>query len=58
VAFEYDHIFLNRHDVGFAFTGGILAGTPVAGTYRSGGDVDLATVRINYKWGGPLLVKY
>jgi outer membrane immunogenic protein len=58
VAFEYDHIFLNRHDVGFTFTGGILNGTPVAGTYRSGGDVDLATVRINYKWGGPLLAKY
>src|SRR5437868_4572651 len=52
VAFEYDHIFLDRHDVNF--TGNPAAGNP----YRTGGDVDLVTARINYRWGGPAIARY
>jgi outer membrane immunogenic protein len=60
IAFQYDHIFLERHDVAFTVTGlgAGVAGTPVAGAYRSGGDLDLATVRINYRWGGAPIARY
>ncbi|GAB1716338.1 MAG: putative outer-membrane protein precursor [Nitrobacter sp.] len=55
VAFEYDHIFLDRHDANFT----TAAGTPSAGNpYRTGGDVDLVTARINYRWGGPAIARY
>jgi outer membrane immunogenic protein len=55
VAFEYDHIFLDRHDVNFT----TAAGTPATGNpYRTGGDVDVVTARINYRWGGPAIARY
>jgi hypothetical protein len=27
-------------------------------TYHTSGDVDLATVRLNYRWGGPVVARY
>ena len=53
-AVEYDHIFENRHTVGFVTPGGV----PAAGTYSTGGDTDLVTARVNYRWGGPVIPKY
>ncbi len=53
-AIEYDHIFENRHTVSFVTPGGI----PAFGSYSSGGDTDLVTARINYRWGGPVVAKY
>ena len=53
-AVEYDHIFESRHTVGFTDA----AGFPLADRYSSGGDTDLVTVRLNYRWGGPLIAKY
>jgi outer membrane immunogenic protein len=53
-AIEYDHIFENRHTVGFTTP----AGVPAFGSYSSGGDTDLITARINYRWGGPVISKY
>jgi outer membrane immunogenic protein len=61
VGVEYDHVFaLSRRSVAFTATGlgTAAAGTPVAGTFTSGGDMDLATVRVNYRWGGPALSRY
>jgi len=55
VGVEYDHIFLGHHDVTFISS---TTGLPLAATYNSGGDVDLATVRLNYRWGGPVVAKY
>jgi outer membrane immunogenic protein len=54
VGFEYDHIFLNSHDMTFVNP----AGVPLAATYRSGGDVDMGMVKVNYRWGGPLVARY
>ena len=55
VAFEYDHIFLNRQTRTFNFV-------PPPGVFldriSAGGDVDLATVRVNYTFGGPVIAKY
>ncbi|MGY4506997.1 outer membrane protein [Bradyrhizobium sp. USDA 3650] len=55
VGVEYDHIFLNRHDVTFVAT---ATGLPLAATYNSGGDVDLATIRVNYRFGGAVIPRY
>jgi outer membrane immunogenic protein len=52
-AIEYDHIFENRHGVTFTIPGGV----GVTG-FSSGGDTDLVTARINYRWGGPVVAKY
>jgi outer membrane immunogenic protein len=52
-AVEYDHIFLDDRDVRFT--------TPAGGFFandRIGGDVDLVTARLNYRWGGPLVARY
>jgi len=52
-AVEYNHIFLDDRDVRF---------TTPAGTFfandRIGGDVDIVTARVNYRWGGPVVAKY
>jgi outer membrane immunogenic protein len=53
-AIEYDHIFENRHGVGFTSP----AGVALAGPISSGGDTDLITGRLNYRWGGPVVAKY
>jgi outer membrane immunogenic protein len=53
-AIEYDHIFEDRHDVVFTSN----AGAVLAGSRISGGDTDLVTARINYRWGGPIVAKY
>ena len=56
VAFEYDHLFMGTHNLNFvavpAFGGGLL--------YTDGikQDVDIATVRVNYTFGGPVVAKH
>jgi outer membrane immunogenic protein len=58
-AIEYDHIFENSHDMTFITPGGLLAGR--GSLYNSGGDTDLITARINYRfgWGGaPVAARY
>jgi outer membrane immunogenic protein len=51
---EYDHLFMEDQNVNF-FTpvGGFFAGTD-----RVRQDVDLVTVRVNYRWGGPVISRY
>jgi outer membrane immunogenic protein len=49
VGVEYNHIFLSDKDVTFA---------GFAGTERIRQDVDMGLVRLNYKFGGPILAKY
>ena len=51
---EYDHLFTGNRSVTFT--------TPPAGTFFGTDnvrqDVDLVTVRVNYRWGGPAISKY
>jgi len=54
VAAEYDHMFMGSRSITFT---GVPAGTP-ARTDAVSQDVDLATVRVNYRWGGPVVAKY
>jgi outer membrane immunogenic protein len=52
-AFEYDHLFVGNNNQTF---------TTVAGTAgridNIRQDADLFTVRVNYRWGGPVIAKY
>ena len=49
VGVEYNHIFLSDKDVTFA---------GFAGSERIRQDVDMGLVRLNYKFGGPMLGRY
>jgi outer membrane immunogenic protein len=51
VGFEYDHIFLDDSNVTLAGGGGAFP-------LRIRSDVDLGTVRLNYRFGGPIVAKY
>ena len=50
-AIEYDHLFMQ--DKTHTFTA--IGTNAFLGTERIRQDVDLVTVRINYRWGGPVL---
>jgi outer membrane immunogenic protein len=52
-AVAYDHLFMGSRDYGFTTTPG-----NVAFNERIKQDVDLVTVRVNYRWGGPVVAKY
>jgi outer membrane immunogenic protein len=56
VGFEYDHLFLSNNSVTFNTV------APLAGVFNRTDSiyqaVDMATVRVNYRWGGPIVAKY
>ncbi len=52
-AVEYDHLFIANNNTNFTTT----AGAPVSSD-RIGGGADMVTVRVNYRWGGPVVAKY
>jgi outer membrane immunogenic protein len=59
VAVEYDHLFMGTRNV--TFTALAPSGLPVGSVVRTDSikqDVDMATVRLNYRWGGPVIAKY
>jgi outer membrane immunogenic protein len=51
--FEYDHLFMQDKNVTFATPAGVFFGAD-----RIRQDVDLVTIRVNYRWGGPVIAKY
>jgi outer membrane immunogenic protein len=53
VGVEYDHIFLGSHTNTFITPAGAAF---QADTFREG--VDLGLIRVNYRWGGPVIAKY
>ena len=50
---EYDHLFMQDRTHTFVDTTGAFFGTD-----RIRQDVDLVTVRVNYRWGGPAVARY
>jgi outer membrane immunogenic protein len=53
-AIEYDHLFMQDRTVTFTTPGtGVFFGAD-----RIRQDVDLVTVRVNYRWGGPVIGRY
>ena len=53
VAVEYDHLFMGNPNIAFPAT---AIAVSRADNIRQ--DVDMATVRVNYRWGGPVIAKY
>ncbi len=53
-AFEYDHLFIANANTTFTNT----VGGGVVSTDRIHGDTDMVSVRVNYRWGGPVVAKY
>jgi outer membrane immunogenic protein len=51
-AVAYDHIFQTGRDLRFH-----PAGVVLADTFRSGGDTDMITARLNYRFGGPVVAR-
>ncbi|MBN8993081.1 MAG: autotransporter outer membrane beta-barrel domain-containing protein [Rhizobiales bacterium] len=55
-AVEYDHLFMGTQNKAF---NGVF---PIAGVNTRNDDIrqdaDLVTVRVNYRWGGPVIAKY
>jgi outer membrane immunogenic protein len=54
VAVEYDHIFMGNQNVTLT---SVVTGLP-SRTDNIRQDVDMATVRVNWRWGGPVIAKY
>jgi outer membrane immunogenic protein len=54
VAAEYDHLFMANRSPSFS----TIAAGPAARGDTVSQDVDMASVRVNYRWGGPVLGKY
>jgi outer membrane immunogenic protein len=55
---EYDHLFMGTKTTSFTNNGVVGPAGTLFGTDRIRQDVDLVTVRVNYRWGGPVIAKY
>ncbi len=51
---EYDHLFIANNNTNFTVPPASLP----FGSDRIHGDADMVTVRVNYRWGGPVVAKY
>jgi len=54
VGIEYDRLFMGDANNSFSVSNPIVAGA----ANRIGQDVDLLTVRLNYRFGGPVVARY
>jgi outer membrane immunogenic protein len=54
VAAEYDHLFMGSRNINFSLPafGGVTRNDRITQ------DVDMGTIRVNYRWGGPVIAKY
>jgi|tagenome__1003787_1003787.scaffolds.fasta_scaffold20809468_2 outer membrane immunogenic protein len=57
-AIEYDHLFMGKRSYDFVSNGALVPVGNFLSTERIRQDVDLVTVRVNYRWGGPVVAKY
>ena len=58
VALEYDHLFMGTNNVNLYSTGALAPVGTLSRTDSIGQNVDLVTVRVNYKFGGPVVARY
>jgi outer membrane immunogenic protein len=54
IGVEYDHLFMGRHDTALTLTGFSLN----TRNDSISQDVDMVTVRVNYRFGGPVVARY
>ena len=55
---EYDHMFMQARPTPCSTTASPVSPAPCSISTRIRQDVDLVTVRVNYRWGGPVIAKY
>jgi outer membrane immunogenic protein len=55
-ALEYDHLFMGSRDVAMTYDPAFIAALNHNERIRQ--DVDMVTVRINYRFGGPVVARY
>lgn len=53
VGVEYDHLFLGGRDIRFTDPTGLFVATS-----HISQDADMGLVRVNYRWGGPVVARY
>jgi outer membrane immunogenic protein len=53
VGVEYDHLFMGTRNISANTPAGAFSATD-----RIRQDADIGTVRLNYRWGGPVIAKY
>jgi outer membrane immunogenic protein len=53
VGVEYDHLFMGNPNITFP-----ASGIAVGRTDNIGQGIDMGTVHVNYRWGGPVIAKY
>jgi outer membrane immunogenic protein len=53
VGVEYDHLFMGTRNISANTPAGFFSATD-----RIRQDADIGTVRLNYRWGGPVIAKY
>jgi outer membrane immunogenic protein len=58
VGVEYNHLFMGTRNVTFSATGAFDPAGTFSRTDRISQDVDMGTVRLNYRFGGPVVAKY
>jgi len=61
VAVEYDHLFMGTRTLALTSLGNVAGLPPASNTVvfdRIRQDIDLITVRVNYTFGGPSIMKY
>lgn len=51
---EWDHLFIANNNTVFT----TVIGNTIVSTDRVRGDADMVSVRVNYRWGGPVVAKY
>jgi len=57
-AIEYDHLFIQDKTTTLRTAGPLFPPGVLFSTDRIRQDVDLVTVRVNYRWGGPVVARY
>ena len=55
VGFEYDHLFLGSRDLTFSGPGALPPFLPIERIHQ---DADMGTIRVNYRFGGPVVARY
>jgi len=59
VGLEYDHMFMGTRNVNATCVGNFnCANGAFSATDRIRQDVDIGTIRLNYRWGGPVVARY
>lgn len=58
LALEYDHLFMGSRDVAMTYDPALFVPALLNHSEHIRQDIDMVTVRLNYRFGGPVIAKY